>query len=71
LVELEGDLEEIRVRKNTESVAYKPTKGNIANSKERLNSFEGEILKDNYLKINNTNLSAKETAEMIQLKFQL
>ena len=39
--------------------------------KYRLNSLEGEITYPNYIKINNTNLSASEVAERIKEKFQL
>jgi hypothetical protein len=34
-------------------------------------SYEGEIPFDNYIKIDNTNLSAKETAQIIKKKFNL
>lgn len=39
--------------------------------KHRLNSLHGEIEKEEYIKINNTYLSAKGEAEMIKEKFQL
>lgn len=39
--------------------------------KHRLNSFHGEIEKEEYIKINNTHLSAKEVAVMIKEKFRL
>jgi hypothetical protein len=39
--------------------------------KFRLNSIEGEIQKENYLKINNTNMSAEEVANLIKERFDL
>lgn len=39
--------------------------------KHRLNSFHDEIEKEEYIKINNTHLSAKEVAVMIKEKFRL
>ena len=36
-----------------------------------MNSKEGEIKQKNYLKINNTNLSAENVAKMIKEKFEL
>ena len=81
IVELEADLEE-RVRRNeTENrLLNKPTKRNIEWSKKnllsdvekyRLNSLPGEIKEKNYLRIDNTHLSAKEVAEIIKEKFNL
>lgn len=80
-VELEADLEE-RLRRNVTPfrLEQKPTKRNIEQSeqdlrntlkKHRLNSNEGEITKENYLRINNTNFEPKEVAKMIKEKFQL
>ena len=37
----------------------------------RLVSFEGEISFNNYIKIDNTNISAKETAKLIKKRFDL
>ena len=37
----------------------------------RLNSYPGEIKKENYLRINNTNLSAADVAKMIKERFRL
>lgn len=81
LVELEADLEErIERNKSPLRLEHKPTKRNIEWSekelketmeKHRLNSYEGEIKKDNYTKINNSNLSAKEVAEFIKERFEL
>ena len=39
--------------------------------KYRLNSNEGEIKFENYLRINNTNLSPDEVSDMIIEKFNL
>lgn len=39
--------------------------------KHRLNSLEGEIPFQNYIKVNNTNLSAEEVAKIVKLKFDL
>lgn len=80
-VELEADLDErIERNKSSHRLEHKPSKRNVEWSeinlkrtmeKYRLNSFEGEIERENYLKINNTNLSAEETAKLIKEKFQL
>ncbi|MEK5530406.1 shikimate kinase [Viridibacillus sp. FSL H7-0596] len=80
-VELEADFEE-RIDRNQSPnrLEHKPTKRNIENSesdlkrtfaKYRLNSQEGEIKKENYIKINNTNLNPVEVAKIIRNKFQL
>ncbi|SFD37036.1 AAA domain-containing protein [Bacillus sp. OV194] len=81
LVELEADVEERRERNKSEfRLEQKPTKRNLEWSdnelitsmdKYRLNSLDGEIKRKNYLRINNTHLSAGETARMIKEKFQL
>lgn len=81
LVELEADLEERIKRNETENrLNNKPTKRNIEWSKKdlikgakeyRLNSLPGEVKEKNYLRINNTNISAKEVAKMIKEKFEL
>lgn len=39
--------------------------------KYRLNSKPNEIKEENYIRINNTNISAKDTAQMIKDKFKL
>ncbi|MGY1462527.1 shikimate kinase [Bacillus toyonensis] len=71
-VELEAELDE--------RLEHKPKKRDIEWSennlketmkKHRLNSLHGEIEKEEYIKINNTYLSAKELAEMIKEKFGL
>lgn len=80
-VELEADIDE-RLERNRSAnrLEHKPTKRNIEWSeneiletmhKHRLNSLPGEIKKKEYLKINNTDLSAAEVAEMIKEKFYL
>jgi len=81
LVELEADLEERIKRNETENrLTHKPTKRNLEWSKSdlikctenhRLNSLQGEIKEKNYLRINNTNISAQEVAKMIKEKFEL
>jgi len=81
LVELEADLEERIKRNETENrLNNKSTKRNIEWSKKdlikgakeyRLNSLPGEVKEKNYLRINNTNISAKEVAKMIKEKFKL
>ena len=39
--------------------------------KYRLNSKNGEIKRENYIRIDNTNLSPEETAKIIKEKFDL
>lgn len=80
-VELESDLEErLKRNKTPNRLKHKPSKRNIKDSEKRLlasldrlrlNSNEGEINKENYLKINNTHLSAEEVAKMIKKEFQI
>lgn len=80
-VELEADYD-LRIERNkTENrLLNKPTKRNLEKSetifrnlesKYRLNSYKGEITKENYIKINNTNLSPEEAALIIKSKFSL
>lgn len=80
-VELEADFN-LRIERNkTENRLFnKPTKRNIEKSEERfreledkyrLNSFEGEISKENYIKINNTDLEPEIAAKMIKDAFKL
>jgi len=81
IVELEADINERILRNKTENrLQNKPTKRNIewseqelinCGNKYRLNSEDGEIKHKNYLRINNTNLSAEDVAEMIKDKFEL
>lgn len=80
-VELEADVEErLKRNKTPHRLEQKPTKRNVEQSEQnllstldtlRLNSHEGEIEKENYIKINNTNLGAEEVAQMIKTEFQL
>jgi hypothetical protein len=80
-VELEAELDERLARNKTpHRLEHKPTKrdiewseDNLLNTMEkfRLNSIEGEIQKENYLKINNTNMSAEEVANLIKERFDL
>ncbi|WP_044642965.1 AAA family ATPase [Risungbinella massiliensis] len=80
-VELEADLEErLERNKSPHRLEHKPTKRNIRQSednltntmkKHRLNSYASEIKRSNYLRINNTNLSAQDVAMLIKNKFNL
>jgi len=80
-VELEADLKErIERNKTPHRLEHKPTKRDITRSEQdlvltmeqhRLNSFEGEIERENYIKINNTNLTAFEVAEIVKNRFNL
>ncbi|HWJ78266.1 MAG TPA: AAA family ATPase [Niallia sp.] len=80
-VELEADMEErLERNKSHNRLEQKPTKRNIAWSEKdlktsmemyRLNSLEGEIDHPNYLRINNTNLSAEDVAKYIKDRFSL
>lgn len=80
-MELEEDLAERLKRNKTENrLSYKPSKRDFEWSekdllksveKYRLNSKPNEIKEKNYLRINNTNISAKDTAQMIKERFQL
>ncbi|HSU79888.1 MAG TPA: AAA family ATPase [Candidatus Angelobacter sp.] len=79
-VELEADLNERLKRNQTPNrLAEKPSKRDVAASRAhlletlenyRLNSLEGEIKRDNYIRINNTELSPDEVAGLIKEKFQ-
>jgi len=80
-VELEADTDE-RIKRNItpHRLEHKPTKRNKDKSgsdlkksmdKFRMNSKEGEIKKENYIRIDNTNLAAKEVANMIKKEFNL
>ncbi|PEB24409.1 shikimate kinase [Bacillus toyonensis] len=80
-VELEAELDErLERNKSPHRLEHKPKKRDIEWSennlketmkKHRLDSLHGEIEKEEYIKINNTYLSAKEVAEMIKEKFRL
>lgn len=80
-VELEADYD-LRIERNkTENRLFnKPTKRNLEKSEElfrklenkyRLNSLDSEIEKENYIKINNTNLEPNVVAEKIKDTFKL
>ena len=80
-VELEADTE-VRVERNKTGhrLTHKPTKrdiewseGELLNSlnKHRLNSNEGEIENQNYIRINNTDLSPEEVAKRVKERFSL
>lgn len=78
-VELEADFDERLKRNRGENrLAHKPTKRDVAWSdghireveeKYRFNSAPGELAYDNYLRIDNTSLSAKDVADRIQAAF--
>jgi shikimate kinase len=80
-VELEADTEERLIRNKSEHrLSHKPTKRNTEWSENelktsleshRLNSEEGEIKENNYLRINNTNVSPEDVAKRIKEKFNL
>jgi len=80
IVELEADLEERLKRNKTENrLANKASKRDFEWSekdllksvkKYRLNSRENEIEEYNYLRINNTNVSAKDVAQIIKQRFK-
>lgn len=80
-VELEADLNE-RVKRNItpHRLEHKPTKRDTdkseSNLKEsmdklRMNSKEGEIKKEKYIRIDNTNLEPAEVANIIKQEFNL
>ncbi|MDJ0332639.1 AAA family ATPase [Planococcus sp. S3-L1] len=80
-VELEADIDTRLQRNNSPNrLDNKPTKRNVEWSENelkesmkthRLNSTEGEIRNENYIKINNSNLSASDVARMISEKFEI
>jgi hypothetical protein len=79
-VELQANVEErLERNKSSHRLQHKPTKRNIETSERnlkqsleehRLNSHPGEITTANYMKIDNTHLSAAEVAQMIKEKFK-
>jgi shikimate kinase len=79
-VELEADISERLKRNESEfRLSQKPSKRDVEKSRERLldddrkyklNSNDDFFYKENYLKINNVNLSAHETARIIVDKFE-
>lgn len=80
-IELEASLEErLRRNKTPQRLRHKPTKRDTKNSEKilleheqqyRFNTKDGEFQRENYLKIDNTNLSAKTVAKMIKRKLDL
>lgn len=80
-IELETTLEErIRRNKTENRLMHKPSKRDLEWSeqdiiksieKHRLNSNPDEVRFENYLRIDNTNISAEETAKIIKEKFNL
>lgn len=82
VVELCADFEERLVRNRSENrLMHKESKRNLEWSenemrttsvKYRLNSYEGEALPfENYMKIDNTNISPNETAKLIKSHFSI
>ncbi len=72
--------ERLKRNKSPHRLEHKPTKRKVECSenelkktmkKHRLNSLEGEIKKKEYIKINNTKISAEQVAEIIKDTFQL
>ncbi|MDQ0114117.1 AAA family ATPase [Paenibacillus harenae] len=80
-VELEADFNErIERNKTPNRLDHKPSKRNVEQSEyrmriaaenHRLNSYDDEITKEHFLKINNTNLTPEEVASSIKEKFAL
>lgn len=80
-VELETTQEErLKRNKTANRLENKPTKRDVEISERRIirdesryryNSYQGEIKEKNYLKINNTNISAEKAAKIIKEKFNL
>ncbi|WP_138752585.1 AAA family ATPase [Paenibacillus sinopodophylli] len=80
-VELAAALEERLERNKTpHRLEHKPTKRNLEKSEEdlvssmdryRLNSFEGEIMRETYLRIDNTHLEPSQVAQRIKDTFKL
>ncbi|HDR4559949.1 shikimate kinase [Bacillus cereus] len=80
-VELEADLDErLERNKSPHRLEHKPKKRDIEWSeknlketleKHRVNSLHGEIKSEEYIKINNTHVTAREVAKMIKEKFKL
>ncbi|TMU85040.1 shikimate kinase [Bacillus sp. BHET2] len=80
-VELEAGVEERLKRNRTPyRLEQKPTKRNVEQSEQhllstmdtlRLNSEEGEIKEEHYIRINNENLEPAEVAQMIKQRFAL
>ncbi len=81
IVELEADIDARLARNVTpHRLEHKPSKRDIefsrnnlleSNIRYRLNSTPGEITRENYIRINNTKLSAEEVAKKIVEEFEL
>ena len=81
IVELQADMDHrLERNRSPHRLAHKATKRDIEWSEAhlkstadnfRLNSVDGEVKRDNYIKINNTHLSAEETAKVIRERFKL
>jgi len=80
-VELEADMDE-RIKRNRtpNRLLHKPSKRNVEGNEKRLaelekiyrlNSNEGEVMHDKYMRINTTNLLSEDTAIMIKEMFGL
>lgn len=80
-VEFEADLD-VRLQRNVtpHRLQHKPSKRNTQQSEHnlkktlemyRLNSEEGEITRENYIRINNTNKTPQEVAKQIKDTFKL
>ncbi|WP_246066986.1 hypothetical protein [Paenibacillus koleovorans] len=80
-VELEAGLEERLVRnKSPHRLQHKASKRNVERSEQdllrtmethRLNSFPGEIKRETYIRIETTNSTPAETAQLIKQRFHL
>jgi len=80
-VELEANFEERLVRNRSENrLLHKPSKRSIERSEAglrfmaqnmRMNTYENEQYHVNWLKINNTDIAAEDSAKMIKEKFEL
>lgn len=80
-IELEADYNLRLARNKTENrLLNKPSKRDLNHSEQlfkmleekyRLNSYDNEIKKEKYIKIDNTNLEPNEVAKMIKDKFKL
>src|SRR5699024_6434631 len=81
IVELEADTDKrLKRNRSPHRLEQKPTKRNVDWSEKellktmkdyRLNSHTGEIKHENYIRINNTNLTPKEVVELIIDQFDL
>ena len=81
VVELEADLETRLARNRTENrLLHKPSKRDFewsdrdvrsSTENHRLNSLPGEITEPNYLRLDNTHMSAEEAAQAIIERFAL